>query len=485
MQKSLGEDITNELEQFVKYMEDEDIDSYASSCLDQGYKNSRNGIIFMANKVADRIMCTLMSGALFFMNGWGTHVRHRDHTDLKDEELKAHIRCAIVNIFMNILLASKCRSQFGINHAWYTMKETEPDFGGGLITDGTCGQGVFADIQINDFHMETMIQTWLENKQSLTDNFAGPEIQSTCRKPLGARVGGTIDAHTMDENTDLRPEEKDAIRTLGQALKTIVEEVQKEVVKCAEDNGACMQSIDAVTGRNREGDDSEASAPNSVASATPAPNEPPGAAAKPVATKPEVPPAKVPEVPKEVVPENKPSEAGAGTDGRGRSEESATGPVPQPPPAEPPSTPSSPPAPPAGNTHVGRAHKRGPEDGAPAGSARGGQPSSTSQDPATSGTGPAVTHTDNTGKCTSTTAVHVAKNAGKGIQGASSTTTLSFVSSPDANNECEKKSKDSGPGSVLSAFRQQQQKEKKRNNNFRRDRERHHGDRGREKPNVE
>ncbi|KJP84965.1 hypothetical protein AK88_05404 [Plasmodium fragile] len=70
---------------------------------------------------------------------------------------------------------------------------------------------------------------------------------------------------------------------------------------------------------------------------------------------------------------------------------------------------------------------------------------STPQDPATSGTGPAGTDTDHTGKCTGRTAVHVAKNAGQGIPGASSTTTLSFVSSPEANKECENKSKDSGP----------------------------------------
>ncbi|KJP84979.1 hypothetical protein AK88_05389 [Plasmodium fragile] len=269
MQKSLGQDITNELEQFVKYMEEDIVELYASSCLDQGYKSSRTRHIIMAKKVGDRLMCTLMTGALFFMNRWSATSGGWEHHNSNNKELEKYIRCAIVNIFMYILLASKCTSQIGINHAWYSVQQMEKDMPG-LIKEGKCRQGVFTDIQINDFRMETMIQNWLKNKQSLTDKFASPAIQSTCRKPLGARVGGTIDAHTMDDHTALSPEEKDAIKTLSQELKTIVQEVKTGVMQCAEDNEACMKSIQDVSGSNPDDEDSEARVPNPVKDGTPA-----------------------------------------------------------------------------------------------------------------------------------------------------------------------------------------------------------------------
>ncbi|KJP84840.1 hypothetical protein AK88_05528 [Plasmodium fragile] len=87
----------------------------------------------------------------------------------------------------------------------------------------------------------------------------------------------------------------------------------------------------------------------------------------------------------------------------------------------------------------------------------------------------------------------ISVNAGLGMPGATSTTTISIASGAGADDECGQKSKASSEGSVLSEFRQQRQRKKKRNNNFRREekkrnnnnfrreRERHHGERARER----
>ncbi|KJP86038.1 hypothetical protein AK88_04295 [Plasmodium fragile] len=275
MQQSLWTDITVLLDEFVEYLEEEKLDMYAANCLNAGYRSLRTTDILVAQKVADRLMCTLMTGALFFMNGWHKQSASRDTRDSHSAQLKAHIRCAIVNIFMSILLASPCRSQMGINNAWYTMKQLESGETG-LLTKGTCRQGVFADIKIGEFDMETQITTWLKSKKSLTEKFASHAIQSTCTKSLAELGVARQDANDMDERIELKDEEKEAISALGREMKTIVEEVKKAAVQCAKGTGACMKSIEAVTGRNPEGDDSEGKETKSVASDTPAPNVPAG-----------------------------------------------------------------------------------------------------------------------------------------------------------------------------------------------------------------
>ncbi|KJP85428.1 hypothetical protein AK88_04931 [Plasmodium fragile] len=419
----LGKDVTALLDEFVRYMDNEQLDSYAANCLNAGYSSLRREGTFVAQKLADRIMCTLMSRALFFMNRWRPGSASAEETDPMNEPLKEHIRCAIVNIFMYILLESPCRSEMGIDNAWYTMKQMEQGSGGRLISQGKCAQGKFENIKIQEFDMETTINTWLQKNKNLTETIGGKGIQSTCTPSLAALGGATRVTHGANAPIAMQHEEKQAIEKLGKEMKTIVQEVKTAVVKCAQTPGTCMEPIQEVSSSDPEDAASEDTVSNSVKSDTPAPSTEPTAKTK--------------------SPEKGPN----GTDDKHKDQ------------AQPSSTPSptasgagspgAPPSPPAGNTDVGRAHKTGEEDGAPAGSARGGQPSSTSQDPATSGTGPVGTHTDNTGKCTSRTEVHVAKNAGKGIQGASSTTTLSFVSSPEATNDCANKSKDSGPGDTV------------------------------------
>ncbi|KJP86074.1 hypothetical protein AK88_04265 [Plasmodium fragile] len=270
-QEFLGKDVTALLDEFVGYMENEELDIYASNCLNKGYTKENHGETKFVANVGDRIMCTLMSRALFFMNAWSSKSAGSQTTDPNNAALKEHIRCAIVNIFMYILNESTCRSKMGVYYAWETMKELESGQPG-LLTKGTCRQGLFQNIKIQDFDMGEKIKDWLKNKPSLTKKFAGKGIQSICKKSIHELVGKTQDENAMGGPIELKNEEQAAIRELGQGLKTIVEEVKKAAVQCAKDHDACIESIQHVSSSDPQGADSKATVSNSVDSGTPAPS---------------------------------------------------------------------------------------------------------------------------------------------------------------------------------------------------------------------
>ncbi|KJP84864.1 hypothetical protein AK88_05501 [Plasmodium fragile] len=158
--KSLWTDTRALLDEFVEYMEDDNLESYSTNCLNVGYPSRTWQRVKVVANMGDRMMCTLMSRALFFMNAWGRQSTKGANTDPQNEELKEHIRCAIVNIFMYILLASPCKSTMGIDNAWYTVKQMEESMGG-LIKQGKCGHGVFENIQTQEFDMAKKIQAWM------------------------------------------------------------------------------------------------------------------------------------------------------------------------------------------------------------------------------------------------------------------------------------------------------------------------------------
>ncbi|KJP84824.1 hypothetical protein AK88_05542 [Plasmodium fragile] len=292
MQTRLWTDMKALLEEFVKYMEREDLDALAANCLNAGYKHPTRGPQPVVANVGDRLMCTLMSRALFFMNRWSSKSASTDNNDPHNAALKEHIRCAIVNIFMYILNESPCKSAMGVYYAWYTMKEMEPTLGRGLITTGKCEQGQFQNITIQEFDMEQMIKNWLKKNKSVTDKIGGQGIESTCRKTLAQLDGATKGTHTMGEKIEMKKEEKEAIRKLGNELKLIVEEVKTAVAQCAHAPEPCMESIDAVSRSEPQDDASKATVPNPVDSGTPAPPPQPTPVAPEAKDAPQVPTGK-------------------------------------------------------------------------------------------------------------------------------------------------------------------------------------------------
>ncbi|KJP85159.1 hypothetical protein AK88_05202 [Plasmodium fragile] len=213
MQESLGQDVTAQLKQFVEHMEHDDIDSYAANCKNTGYTREGGGKDFFKHNEGDELMCKLMTGALFFMNA-NSWTKRRGHMVVSnDDELKEYVRCAIVNIFMYILLESPCRSQMGVYYAWETVTKMEADMPG-LITKGTCQRGVFTDIQTKEFDMEQMIKNWLQNNATVKGKIEAPAIKSKCTQRLQDLVSGTKGTNTMDEQIELKTTEKHVIEDL-------------------------------------------------------------------------------------------------------------------------------------------------------------------------------------------------------------------------------------------------------------------------------
>ncbi|KJP84768.1 hypothetical protein AK88_05600 [Plasmodium fragile] len=269
MQQSLWTDIKALLEEFVKYLEDENLDDLAANCSNTGYKRPHTDRGTAVANAGDRIMCTLMSRALFFMNENSWNKRSEDMQESRDAEMKEYVRCAIVNIFMYILLASPCRSEMGVYYAWYTMQHLESGETG-LIKTGKCRQGVFADIHIQDFHMQKMIKAWLQNNGTIQDTIAGHAMTSTCNKRPQDLVSGTQDAHAMHATIPLQKPEKDVIQQLGHQIKVLVPKVQQEVMQCEHDPDACMEPSAHAGSSDVQDDARQATVSNPVESGKPA-----------------------------------------------------------------------------------------------------------------------------------------------------------------------------------------------------------------------
>ncbi|KJP89614.1 hypothetical protein AK88_00825 [Plasmodium fragile] len=265
----LWTDIKAELEQFVEYMERDHLDSYAVNCLHVGYTRPGHGDIAFEANVGDRIMCTLMTRALFFMNGWPTQFASTENKDSNSAELKEHIRCAVANIFMHILLASPCKGTMGTYYAWDIVHELETVWPG-LLTKGKCQRGVFTQIKIQEVDMQTQITTWLENNNRLTDKIRGHAIQSTCRQRLVHFDGATQGTYPMHGDSELQPQEKTLIQTLSQDLKLIVADVKTEVMQKARENGESTDPIEDAGSRVIAEDESETMVPNPGTSGKPA-----------------------------------------------------------------------------------------------------------------------------------------------------------------------------------------------------------------------
>ncbi|KJP85107.1 hypothetical protein AK88_05259 [Plasmodium fragile] len=332
MQTSLRTDIQAELEQFVAHMEHDDIDSYAANCKNTGYTREGGGQDFFKHNEGDELICKLMSGALFFMNANSWTKRGGNMVVSNDDELKDYVRCAIVNIFMYILLASPCRSQMGVYYAWDTVTQMEGIMGG-LITEGKCKRGVFTDIQTQEFDMEKQITTWLKNNPSLTEKIEGPAIKSKCTQRLQDLVSGTTGTHAMDDKIQLQTTQTHVIEDLRPETTVLVREVPPQLMQPAREH-ATSPNPDSPADASHDDDEDDGDEQEDVNGAAPKPG-----AAKPANSK-------------TVQPTTGDQPSGTGTPpGQARADESAGEDPAVTPPGSPPSSqpqaPASPVLPPA------------------------------------------------------------------------------------------------------------------------------------------
>ncbi|KJP84790.1 hypothetical protein AK88_05575, partial [Plasmodium fragile] len=269
--EKLWDDIETELKAFIRYITEQNTEGWDENCENVYYKHPKNpnGPEVKVTRAGERIMCRLMVGALYFMNENSWTMSGRSRGVSNDDDLKEYVRCAIVNMYMEILKESSCEGAWGLWYAWYTMKQMEEGLKGGLITRAKCGHGVLQNIQTEEFDMAQKIQAWLKKNKTLTDKIARPEIQSICNKKLEELGAATEGTHAMLDKIQLQTQEKTLIQKLGQELKNIVEEVQTEVLQWARDHGASINPSGEDPSKGPAHDDTEAKAPNSVKSDKP------------------------------------------------------------------------------------------------------------------------------------------------------------------------------------------------------------------------
>ncbi|KJP85384.1 hypothetical protein AK88_04984 [Plasmodium fragile] len=382
----------------------------------------------------ERVICRLMTQAIYFASEWTDEVKNNiEKDDANNREIKGLMRCTIVDVYNDILRANACEGHWGTYYAWYTthiiwdaLKDT--------LGQNHCKRGMYKDIKLGHWPMRNQMKTWLQQNNQVQQKLAKERISDGCK---GGTV--TLELGQGDKEKDEKEDDqkKDAVKQqVTQILGDVKKQMEKEETQLRASHAKAPTDSYVVDADADSDEDIEKDIKQAIekvhetlkpvienTAAAQAAAAAKAAAAKPVVTtpaakKPEDTPAKAPEVPTEVVPEETAPTKGNVAHGVARSDDSATGSIPQPPPAAPPRTPS------------------------PAGPGPGQQPPPA---PATTDAGPSE-QGDKKGKCSRQPTVLTSDNSGLGLQGATSRITISIASSSENDGDCDKKSKDTGKG---------------------------------------
>ncbi|KJP85190.1 hypothetical protein AK88_05184 [Plasmodium fragile] len=173
--------------EFVDYMQNDDIISYATPCGNAGWEHQKYpaGVRGVGQTVGDKIVCVLMVGALYFMNGWNRAEQVRPKEDATNESIREHLRCIIVHMFSQVLHESVCRSRWATLYAWYSMVEfgQGDGVGGGLIKKGTCGRNISSDVQIREVKLNEKVKLWLGQNSTLKKAIHKITGNTLCKTP--------------------------------------------------------------------------------------------------------------------------------------------------------------------------------------------------------------------------------------------------------------------------------------------------------------
>ncbi|KJP88321.1 hypothetical protein AK88_01937 [Plasmodium fragile] len=331
---------TEVMKEFVEYMHEDNIILYASNCDNTGWEHYayERGEQLVTQKVGDRIVCVLMAGALFFMN-WGSHAHPvSEQEDDTSAKITEHLRCIIAHMFSEVLNESVCRSRWGIFYAWYSMQQlgAEDGFKGGLIQQRKCGKDIFPNGNIGKIELNAKVKKWLAEDSRLKRRLQKVKATNTCRTPWqqGWKIAEFLDKEHTKHKDDLGITQ--IVHELKEGMKDIFKEIATQVEQGIQKREEANTGKSANDGKNGQTAITAATTPPAPTGGEKEKKNEDSSNREVVTKKSEVPPATVPEVPKKDVPEKKPSEGGAGSDDRSRSEDPPAGPVPQaPPPPQP------------------------------------------------------------------------------------------------------------------------------------------------------
>ncbi|KJP88225.1 hypothetical protein AK88_02172 [Plasmodium fragile] len=222
-----------ELGQFVQYMEHMDMVTLGANCDNAYYKYPQHpdGRARKVTRTGDRIMCKLMSGALFFIYKRHMVTGATGTDNNNDERFKEYVRCAILNMFMQFLKASSCKGDWGLWYAWYTMQKEMDESMGGVMKRVNCANEVYQNIQAGGWSMEHKIATWLSRNNKLKDRLGKAGVSNICNWELDKaghlkRSKGKGDAaNTRDMKA------RNLTKQLTQGIKDIFVDIKNEVTE--------------------------------------------------------------------------------------------------------------------------------------------------------------------------------------------------------------------------------------------------------------
>ncbi|KJP85158.1 hypothetical protein AK88_05201 [Plasmodium fragile] len=334
------------MHEFVNYMDGDDMISYAANCDNTGWEHPHGspGHRYVGHTVGDTIVCVLMVGALFFMNGWSLQERDRHKEDDINETIREHLLCAIVHMFSEVLNESVCPSPRGTFYAWYSMGKMGDGRGGwgdGLIKEGICGRAVVAHGKVGHIELNAEVKKWLQGNSALQNRIQQVKGTNTCRTPWQKewRIEKFLNSENMGDTTGSQIFQ--IVHDLKQGMTDIFREIREEVDESIEQREQARKKNFANDGKSGE--------PATKAATTPSPQEPKRKQ-----------PADAGGGDQNGAKPSSPSSSPAGESGTG----STGGPQPQPPSGGPPvgradtapadTLPQPPPAAPAGGTHAGQ-----------------------------------------------------------------------------------------------------------------------------------
>ncbi|KJP84861.1 hypothetical protein AK88_05506 [Plasmodium fragile] len=234
MQQSLWKDIEAQLQKFMKHLKAEDMDDmYSANCNHTPWQrlDYPTETTAAVPSMRDKVICTLMTRALYFANGWSTapDMHTPDHSGGKTE-LKDFIRCGIVLMFMHILEESVCNSKSGISYAWHLMDKMGPEWMGAknLIHRKQCTHNLEVHLQVGEWSMQHAVKKWLQRNADIQNTLKGNSLGQNCGIAVPTTKGSKQDAKAQDE-ADTLQKIKNVGGNLQKALRTVFKTIKKEV----------------------------------------------------------------------------------------------------------------------------------------------------------------------------------------------------------------------------------------------------------------
>ncbi|KJP85430.1 hypothetical protein AK88_04933 [Plasmodium fragile] len=170
------------LQDFIKYVQNaENWETYGSNCNSHFYYHSGTGYEHHVKWPGTKVMCKVMSTALFFLTDPTGLRRFMKGRHEAVQRLQEFIGCTIVNVFMHILEETVCEGHWGLEYAWYVMRDQMKGIEGNIVAEGRCVKGFIDEVNLGHWSMKEKIKEWIQKNTQLREWVRNTEIKRMCQ----------------------------------------------------------------------------------------------------------------------------------------------------------------------------------------------------------------------------------------------------------------------------------------------------------------